>query len=72
MTFAGLSRGQQRADVIDFLNTLSDKPLPMPKAAENAPPAAPAGAPAAGAPAAKPAGAAPAAKPAAPASAPKK
>ena len=25
MTFAGLSRGQQRADVIDFLHTLSDK-----------------------------------------------
>jgi cytochrome c len=44
MTFAGLSRGQQRADVIDFLNTLSDSPLPMPKAAANAP------APAAGAP----------------------
>jgi cytochrome c len=61
MTFAGLSRGQQRADVIDFLNKQSDKPMPMPKAAENAP--APAGA----APAAKPAeapkaGAAPAAK----------
>jgi len=43
MTFAGLSRGQQRADVIDFLHTLSDAPLPMPKAAANAP------APAAGA-----------------------
>jgi cytochrome c len=58
MTFAGISRGQQRADVIDFLNSLSDKPLPLPKAAENAP--APAGA-----------AAAPAAKPAAP-EAPKK
>ena len=34
MTFAGLSRGQQRADVIDFLHTLSDSPLPLPKAAE--------------------------------------
>jgi len=34
MTFAGLSRGQQRADVIDFLNTLSDSPQPMPKAAD--------------------------------------
>ncbi len=33
MTFAGLTRGQQRADVIDFLNTLSDNPQPMPKAA---------------------------------------
>jgi cytochrome c len=37
MTFAGLSRGQQRADVIDYLHTLSDSPLPLPKAAENAP-----------------------------------
>ena len=33
MTFAGLSRGQQRADVIDYLHTLSDSPLPLPKAA---------------------------------------
>ena len=33
MTFAGLSRDQQRADVIDFLHTLSDNPLPLPKAA---------------------------------------
>jgi cytochrome c len=33
MTFAGLSNGQQRADVIDFLNSLSDKPLPLPTAA---------------------------------------
>jgi cytochrome c len=62
MTFAGISRSQQRADVIDFLNTLSDKPLPLPKAAAAAP--APA--------AAAPAGSAPAAKPAAPAEAPKK
>jgi cytochrome c len=45
MTFAGLTRGQQRADVIDFLNTLSDSPQPMPKAA--AAPAAPAAPPAA-------------------------
>jgi cytochrome c len=37
MTFAGLSRGQQRADVIDYLHTLSDSPLPLPKAAANAP-----------------------------------
>jgi cytochrome c len=36
MTFAGLSRGQQRADVIDYLHTLSDSPLPLPKAAANA------------------------------------
>ena len=40
MTFAGLKNDQQRADVIDFLHTLSDNPLPLPKAqAENAPPA---------------------------------
>ena len=51
MTFAGLSREQQRADVIDFLDTLSDSPVPLPKAAANAP---------------APAGAAPAGKPAAP------
>jgi cytochrome c len=37
MTFAGLSRPQQRADVIDYLRTLSDNPQPLPKAAENAP-----------------------------------
>lgn len=49
MTFAGLSREQQRADVIDFLHTLSDSPMPLPKAAANAP------APASAAPAAKPA-----------------
>lgn len=55
MTFAGLSRGQQRADVIDFLNTLSDTPQPLPKAAANAP-AAPAG----GKPAEAPKAAAPA------------
>ena len=60
MTFAGLSRGQQRADVIDYLHTLSDSPLPLPKAAENAP--------AGGASAATPAEAPkPAAAPAAPA-----
>jgi cytochrome c len=64
MTFAGLTRDQQRADVIDYLNTMSDKPLPLPKAAENKPAAAPAGD-------AKPA-AAPAAGPKAPAPAPKK
>jgi cytochrome c len=61
MTFAGLSRGQQRADVIDFLHTLSDSPEPLPKAAAAAPAPAQGAAPAPGA---KPA-AAPAAKPAA-------
>ena len=50
MTFAGLSRGQQRADVIDFLHTLSDSPMALPKAAANAPAAGakPAEAPKAG------------------------
>ena len=36
MTFAGLSNPQDRADVIAFLNSHSDSPLPLPKA----PPAA--------------------------------
>jgi cytochrome c len=58
MTFAGLSRDEQRADVIDYLRTLSDSPLPLPKAAEAAP--AGAAAPAGGAPAAKPPAPAPA------------
>jgi cytochrome c len=40
MTFAGLSRAEQRADVIDYLRTLADNPLPLPKAAEGSPPAA--------------------------------
>jgi cytochrome c len=34
MTFAGLTRGGERADVIAFLNTKSDNPAPLPKAAE--------------------------------------
>lgn len=40
MTFAGISRPQQRADIIDYLRTLADNPVPLPKAE-----AAPAGAP---------------------------
>jgi cytochrome c len=40
MTFAGLSRESQRADVIDYLRTMSDNPLPLPKAAEAKPAAA--------------------------------
>ena len=71
MTFAGIDSEKDRADVIDYLNSNSDNPLPMPKAAEATPPAAnPAAAPAPGAAAAKPPAAAqpaPAApKPAAP------
>jgi cytochrome c len=38
MTFTGLPRGPQRADVIAYLNTLSDNPKPLPKAAEAATP----------------------------------
>jgi cytochrome c len=39
MTFAGIPRGTERADIIAYLNTLSDNPAPLPKAAEA--PAAP-------------------------------
>jgi cytochrome c len=54
MTFAGLTRGSERADVIDFLRTRADNPVPLPKVAET-PAAAPGGqAPAAQAPAAAP------------------
>jgi len=31
MTFAGISRPDTRADLIAFLNGLSDSPLPLPK-----------------------------------------
>ena len=34
MTFAGLPRGSERADVIAYLNTKSDNPAPLPKAAD--------------------------------------
>jgi cytochrome c len=34
MSFAGLPRGSDRANVIAYLNTLSDNPAPLPKAAE--------------------------------------
>ncbi len=39
MTFAGLARGPQRADVIAYLNSLADSPAPLPKAADATPPA---------------------------------
>jgi cytochrome c len=38
MTFTGLPRGTQRADMIAYLNSLSDNPKPLPKAAEEASP----------------------------------
>jgi len=34
MTFAGVPRPSERADIISFLNTKSDNPAPLPKAAE--------------------------------------
>jgi cytochrome c len=42
MGYAGLARGGQRADLINYLHTLSDSPVPLPKAAEAAPAAPPA------------------------------
>jgi cytochrome c len=44
MTFAGLSKPEDRAAVIAFLNAHSDSPLPMPAAPAAAAPAAPAAA----------------------------
>ena len=37
MAFAGISRDSQRADVINYLRTLADNPLPLPKVAEGQP-----------------------------------
>jgi cytochrome c len=34
MTFAGIPRAGERADIIVYLNSLSDRPAPLPKAAE--------------------------------------
>lgn len=34
MGYAGLARGGQRADLINYLHTLADSPVPLPKAAE--------------------------------------
>jgi cytochrome c len=66
MTFAGLSSEKQRADVIAYLDALSDHPVPLPTAqgaaapAANPPATAPASPPPAAAPATPPAAAAPA------------
>jgi cytochrome c len=38
MGYAGLGRGGQRADLINYLHTLADSPVPLPKAAEATPP----------------------------------
>jgi cytochrome c len=37
MTFAGIPRGKERADVITFLNSKSDKPVELPKQTAAAP-----------------------------------
>jgi cytochrome c len=42
MAFAGITRDSERADLINYLRTLADNPLPLPKVAEGQP-AAPAG-----------------------------
>ena len=39
MTFAGISNEKQRADVIDYLDSLSTNPVPLPKAEGSAVPA---------------------------------
>ena len=57
MTFAGIPNAQTRADVIDYLHTLSDHPLPLPKPEAPAKPAAAAPAPGATTPAGNKAGA---------------
>jgi cytochrome c len=38
MTFAGIPRGSERADIIAYLNSLSDNPAPLPKKAAEAAP----------------------------------
>ena len=37
MSFAGIPRGKERADLITFLNSKSDKPADLPKQAAEAP-----------------------------------
>lgn len=57
MTFAGLSNEKQRADLIDYLDTLSPNPVPLPKPQGSAAPAANSPSAASGAPANPPAAA---------------
>jgi cytochrome c len=75
MNFQGVAKAETRADILAYLATLHEPPVPLPKAdAAAAPAAAPASAaapaPAANTPAKAPAGAAPTAKPEAPAATP--
>ena len=37
MTFAGIPRGKERADLITYLNSKSDKPVDLPKQTAEAP-----------------------------------
>jgi cytochrome c len=37
MSFAGITRGKERADLLAYLNSKADNPAPLPKAAEAAP-----------------------------------
>ncbi len=62
MSFAGISKPQDRADLLVYLNSQSDSPLPLPAVPAVAEAAPAAGAPAAGEQAAAPAEAAPAAE----------
>jgi cytochrome c len=52
MSFAGVPRATERADLLAYLNTVTDNPAPLPKAADAAP-AGGAPAPSAAAPAPK-------------------
>jgi cytochrome c len=65
MSFAGVPRASERADLLAYLNSKADNPAPLPKAAESAPPARQAATPPAAGPATSPAPTAPAAPPAA-------
>ena len=50
MAFAGIPRDSERADLIDYLHTLADSPLPLPKAEASQQPAPEGGKPAPAAP----------------------
>lgn len=70
MAFAGVSRANERADILAYLNSLSDNPAPLPTNTGAAPAGDKPAAASAAAPAAAPAGDKPAASAAAPAAAP--
>lgn len=70
MAFAGVSRANERADILAYLNSLSDNPAPLPTNTGAAPAGDKPAAASAAAPAAAPAGDKPAASAAAPPAAP--